>query len=256
MASIKGTESIDSLITLLKAEKSPVVKEALIQALGSIQDRKVSAAVAPLLKDDATAPLAIRVLGSLGDPSAIPTLAAELKADRPTVRQAVIKTLGEIDSADAVPPLLDCYPSANDAEKVLIIASLNRHGDPRSFPLLIRELQDPKVYPAVRRRAALALGSMVAQEAIEPLVKIILNTAEDNGLRLTCIQALANYSERDDYAIAGLIGVMADKRMAEPAALALSRITRRYFGTDKTKWENWFHQWRQERDKSGAPVAH
>ena len=111
----------------------------------------------------------------------------------------------------------------------------------------VRELTNTDTYPALRRRSALALGNLGARPAIPILVKVMLNTAEQAGLRLTCVQALGKFSDRDDAAIAGLIGALGDKRLADTAAISLSRVTKRFFGTNKTKWEEWFQKHRRKR---------
>ena len=201
-------------------------------------------------------PSAIRVLGMVGGPAVVAPLAKKLDEGKLTSHRAVIEALGNIRHPDAAAALVKFYPKANDAEKVDIFRALSTHPHPAAIELMTGQLRDVKVYPAVRRRAALSLGNLRATAAIPALSKALLNTTEDENLRLTCVQALGNFSDRDDAAIAALIGALADKKMADEASLALNRVTHRYFGADKEKWTEWFQQWVQTRDTGGTGVGH
>ena len=196
--------------------------------------------------------------GTGADPpgtAVIPPLAKQLGEGNGVSRRAVIQALGSIRQPESAVVLIQFYPKANDAEKVDILAVLSVHPHPDAVTLMVNEMMNPKTFPAVRRRAALSLGTLRAQPGIAPLVKVLLNTGEAQGLRITCAQALSNFTDRDDMAVAGLIGALADKALAEEVSLALTRMTRRYFGTDKEKWAQWFQQYREERDRP-ARVAH
>jgi len=227
-----------------------VVRRTIEDTLGTMTDKqRVSVAVTTALEDETAAPSAIRVLGKVGGPGVIAPLAKQLDSPKASIRQAVIEALGNIYHPDVVPYLIKYYPKANDAEKGLILSALGNHPHADAMRLLIDELMNTKAYPALRRRAAHALGKLHAQHTIPVLVKVMLNTAEHTGLRLACVKALGNFSDRDDAAIAGLIGALSDRRLAETAALELNRITKRFFGTDKQKWEDWFEKFRTQRDR-------
>ena len=250
MVAMKGSDVINDLALMMKTEKSRLVRRTIEGALSEMADKqRVAIAVTALLKDETAAPSAIRVLGEVGGPGVIAPLAKQLDSPKASIRQAVIKALGSIHHPDVVPYLINYYPKANDAEKGQILSGLANHPHVEAMRLLVAELTGTKTYPALRRRAALALGNLRAQHTIPVLVKIMLNTAEPTGLRLTCAQALGKFSDRDDQAIAGLIGALADKRIGDTAALSLSRITKRFFGTDKQKWQDWFERHRSRRDR-------
>jgi len=248
MATMKQGEVIGELAQMMKVEKSRLVLKAIEGALAEMQDKnQVAVAVTPLLTDEAAAPAAIRVLGQVGGPGVIAPLATQLTSPKASVRLAVIKALGGIRNPDVVPHLIQYYPKANDAEKGQMLSVLANHPHPEALRLLVSELTNTQTFPALRRRSALTLGDLVARPAIPVLVKIMLNTTEQAGLRLTCAQALGKFSDRDDEAIAGLIGVLADKKIADTAAISLSRVTKRFFGTDRKKWEEWFQEHRRTR---------
>jgi HEAT repeat protein len=253
MAGVKRAEAIGDLVEMLKTEQNLLVKMGVEVTLAKMNEpERVAIAVSPLLKDENAAPAAIRVLGSVGGPSVIGPLAKELDSPKAGIRLAVIRALGSIAHPNSVPPLLAFYPKANDAEKVQILSAFSSQPHAGALKLMMGELENPKTYPAIRRSAALSLGNVVAKPAINLLVKITLDTTEDEGLRLTCVQALGKFGDHDDYAIAGLIGALADKKLAEAASISLSRITRRYFGTSKEKWTDWFQEWRQVRDRNAG----
>ncbi len=225
MALIRGEEVIGEFIEMLKTEKSGIVRSQIEDSLMKMQDaQKVVVAVGPLLKEPDAEASAIRVLGAVGGPAVIAPLAKQLDQGRASSRRAVIRALGSIRAPDSAKALVAFYPKANDAEKVEILGVLSIHPHPSAIALMIAELGNLKTYPAVRRRAAMSLGALKATDGIRPLVKVLLNTAEADGLRITCAQALGDFSDRDDQAIAGLIGSLPDKKVAEESALALNRI--------------------------------
>ncbi len=255
MGMIKQDAVVPEFIEMLKTEKSLIVRQQVEQALQRMPNAQaVVTAVSPLLNLPESESSAIRVLGAVGGPAVIAPMAKQLetKTDK---RRVLIEAIGMIRSPDAAKALIAFYPKADDAEKVQILGVLASHPIVESVTLLVSELENPKTFLAVRRRAALSLGMLKAPGGIHPLVKILLNTAEDDGLRRSCVGALANFGDHDDDAIAGLIGCLPDKKLAEDAAVALNRITRRYFGTDKQKWAEWFQEWRRTRDSSGG-VGH
>ena len=189
--------------------------------------------------------MAIAVLGMVGGSSVIEPLAKELENENSRIRRAAIETLGRIADPKVVPTLIAYFPKADEAEKGMVLTALSHHFHPDVVKLMLSLLADVETYSALRLKSALGLGNLRAREAVRLLVGIMLNTAEPTGLRLTCVSALGKFSKDEDYAIAGLIGALADERLAEAASMALSRITRRYLGADKARWEKWF---REERD--------
>ena len=250
IAVAKPDLALSELVAMLKTEKSALVRAQIEASLGRMPDpQRVVVAVSPLLKEPDAEASAIRVLGVVGGAAVIPPLAKQLTEGKASSRRAVIQALGSIRRPESAAALVQFYPKANDAEKVDILGMLSVHPHPEAVALMISEMDNLKAFPAVRRRAALSLGNLRAPQGIAPLVKVLLNTAESEGMRITCAQSLSNFTDRDDAAIAGLIGALADKKIAEEASLALARMTRRYFGADKDKWTQWFQQWREERDR-------
>ncbi|HUV39192.1 MAG TPA: HEAT repeat domain-containing protein [Planctomycetota bacterium] len=251
MAALKKDEVIGDFVEMLKVEKVRLVRTTLEEVLTEMKETdRVVVAVSPLLKDPATAPSAIRVLGKVGGSRIVDLLGEQLGSDKAAIRLAVITALGDIPNPKAAEYLLAYYPKAkNEAEKGRILSAFGKHPHPAVVKLLIDELENPETYPAIRRRAALVIGTLKAKPGIKPLVDIMLKTSEHHGLRVTCTQALGNFGDRDDYAIAGLIGALADDKLREIAALSLNRVTDRYFGTNQEKWTEWFQEWRRTRDR-------
>jgi len=215
MGVMKKEGVIDELVEMLKTEKTYVVRGTIEQVLGNeVSKDRVALAVSPLLQDEKTAPSAIRILGKVGGPRVVTPLAEQLKSPRAPVRLAVITALGAVKVPAAAEHLVAYYPQAKDvAERNRILAALSHHPHVKAVELLVTELVNPKTFPALRRRAALSLGEMKAKPGIRALVSVMLNTTEHHGLRLTCVQALGAFGDRDDPAIAGLIGALADAKL-------------------------------------------
>jgi HEAT repeat protein len=250
IAVLKGSDAIPELVQMLKVEKNPMVRSAVEAVLARLPDKtRVALAVSPLLQDDTAAPSAIRILGAIGDPAVIPPLSKLLDSPKASVRQAAVRALGDLKNPNAVPPLLAFYPKGNEAEKVQILAALANHPHPAAVKLMTDELENPKTYAPLRQRAALSLGALAAPSAVTTLVRIMRDPAEQEGLRLTCVHALGNFSDRDDDAIVGLIDALSDKSLADAAAISLSRVTRVYLGTSSEKWTEWYQRWLKERGR-------
>jgi HEAT repeat protein len=248
VAALKQEDALPDLVPMLKGESGYVVQRSLVGALTGMKNTaRVVIEVTPLLKDETAAPMAITILGTVGGPEAVPPLAQGLKSEKAAIRQSSISALGAVRQQGAVAPLIQFYPTGNDAEKDAVLAALANYPLPETVKLLLDEFRNPKTYPALRRRAALSLGNLATGDAVEPMVKVMLNTAEHAGLRLTCAQALGKF-RGDGHAMAGLIGALADtdKGLVDTAALSLANITGRFFGTDKAKWEAWFRSSRSQ----------
>jgi HEAT repeat protein len=253
MVQLKGEDAIPELIEMLRTEKSNAVRAQIESVLSNApRPEIVAAAVTPLLKDPDAEASAIRVLGATGGPGVIAPLTRQLTEGKASTRRAVISALASTRRPEAAKALVEFYPKASDAEKVDILAVLSGFPEPGVVDLMIRELSTPKTFAPLRVRAALSLGILRAKDGIMPLRVVLLDLTEPDGLRLTCATALGNFSNRDDDAVLGLIGALADKKIAQSASLALSRITNQYFGVDQAKWKTWFDNWVATRDQPKA----
>jgi len=253
IAMLQGSDATPELVQMLKTEKTPMVQSAIEGVLARLPDKtRIALAVSPLLQDDLAGPSAIRILGVIGDPAVIPPLSKLLDSSKASVRQATIRALGDLKSPSVVPPLLAFYPKGNDAEKVQILSALASHSSPDVIKLMTSELENPKTYAALRQRSALSLGALVARPALPTLVRVMRDPAEQDGLRMTCAQALGYFSDRDDDAVTALIDALSDKAITDAAAVSLSRITHVYLGTSKDKWAEWYQRQRAPK----PPPAH
>lgn len=147
LAKIRGKGVVSQLLPLLKQEQSPVVRLAIIEALGACGDRTALEPLVAIKQDpgeddkikigatfaidrvtggeqpavdqlveyliDSKHPHtrieAARTLGKLGDPRAITPLIAALEDDRVFVRKMVIKALVEFGDKRAVDPIIDAF---------------------------------------------------------------------------------------------------------------------------------------------------
>ena len=130
---------------------------------------------------------AIRVLGTIGDREAGPTLAAVLgvASDHET-KLALIEALGSVGGPMAVPPLAETYRSADWRLRAKSASALGEIGDPSVNSELAAGLEDANWW--VRRNSAAALtelpgGVILLMEAIG---------AEDEFARDAAAEALAH----------------------------------------------------------------
>ncbi len=238
---IQSPQSIETLILLLQ-DKVPGVREEAgraIQAIGeasvpklleTLQDHnwrirlravealallKPQEAVGPLmtvvLKDSDTAVRqdAVRALGQIGDPRAIPLLLSSLALNTPSLRLPAIEALGQIRSTEAVSTLIalvNSLPTEAYEDRMegctdpqykedlppleAAIKALAKIRDPQAIPTLIQALQSTLLRP----EAAEALAQF-GQDAVNPLLKLLKTTKNDN-LRRHVLESLSHLGWR------------------------------------------------------------
>lgn len=134
----------------------------LCHALESERDRRVRES-------------AVLALGRLGDPAALPALAAAgMREEHPSVRLALLETLRSFHDRSAVPVFLRLLDDDKRNTRLRAIRALGEIGDSRAVRPLILLLEDHD--PSVRGAAAHALSKIGDPAAIAPLSDAIAKT--------------------------------------------------------------------------------
>jgi HEAT repeat protein len=116
---------------------------------------------------------AVRGLTALGAATEGGLLAALADSDR-QVRLNAALALGRLRTAAAVEPLLArCREDGDPEVRGGAAEALGRIGDPRAVGALVGQLTGAESHELDRRGAAVALGSLRATEAVEPLLKLL-----------------------------------------------------------------------------------
>lgn len=145
-----------------------------------------------LAKNDISPPVqavTATALGNIGGISAIPLLAelTNYNSGDGEVARAAIMALGEIDSSQAVPPLLTALNSANPERRLdAIHAFRERGGSEAGIALQWMAAADPEA--KVVQAALDSLARMSSRESIYSLLELTVDPAS----RDLCIMALAN----------------------------------------------------------------
>jgi len=108
-----------------------------------------------------------------------------------------ILLLGRLKDRRALPILLDALNKRKDLQgRLTVINALGELGDQEAVEPLLRILVDDKEFPGPRMAAARALGKLGDARAVEPLLQILRDEKEDNGVRRDAASALGTFRER------------------------------------------------------------
>jgi HEAT repeat protein len=151
-------------------------------------------------KDTSIRIAAAEALGALRDPLAVEHLIVALKDENPGVRRACILALEIRGGVKVVEPLVAVLQDLDPDVRAAAAHAVYR-----------RLMTDPD--QDARRGAATALGLMRAPDAVEPLVKAIMDS--DEGVRVASIRALQAIG--DTQAIVPLIIVLAHEQVRQKA---------------------------------------
>ncbi len=190
-----GPEAIPYLAEGLGSD-DPVQREHVVAALGTLQASGQVEAIAGLLADRSFARryVAAWALGEIGQPQGLPALIRALSDDNAAVRRYATRALIKYNR-EAVAPLLEALPAADDVAAAALIRVLGDIGDRRALPALLErstgthraevfaalgKLKDPTAEQAlidgladpswsVRMNAAMALGPLGTEHAVASL---------------------------------------------------------------------------------------
>jgi len=227
---VLGRSRDRSVLPLLEKalnEDQPLVRLAASGALyhmGRIdmwdQVRKAATVVHP--EERATA---LRLLGELKDPRALPVLVEAMKDPQPSVRGAAVSALGDLGDAHAVPQLEEALQDTIPAVRTSAAISLGELGHRTASPALRRALSDTN--PVVQ--AAVVSALLRLEEPIEVVMPSIggLTHHNDPGTRSAIAKALGRaHGENRESAVAVLSELLGDPipRPRIAAARSLGQI--------------------------------
>jgi len=210
------------LIRALDYDRDAEVRRQAAEALGSMGDEQALAPLIFRLNDDdlAVRTAAARALGQIGDPRAVEALTALVEQEPEELASVAAQALGAIGSADATPTLIAALVDQDPSLREVSSQALAQIGAGAAFALL-RKLDETEgeVREAVREtlrrmgpeavndlalqvgdrrnlertKAALVLGEIGNERAIEALVKALNST--DLHVLPSVMKALANIGE-------------------------------------------------------------
>ena len=153
-----------------------------------------------LFKDAAVRMAAADALAPIKDPIAVDPLAAALKDDNPGVRRACVGALAARGGLRVVNPLVAALQDSDPSVRSAAAAAVYR-----------RLMTDPD--QDARKATVTALGRVRPPDAVEPLIKAIMDA--DEGVRVAAIKSLEAVG--DIRAIPSLVVVLAHEQVRQKA---------------------------------------
>lgn len=222
-----SSESVGALVAVL-GDANADVRLAAVQALGSLQDPAVIAALAKALREDSDARVrqaAANALGQIDDPRAVPHLIEALRAERqPKVRVEIVEALQELDDPRAVQAILPFLRDPSAEMRRAAVSALHEFEDSSVVPALVALVRDPDVQ--VRREVAHALDQFDDAVTLDPLLTLARDS--DAEVRVAAIEALDSF---DDSRVLGPLTAA----LADPSAEVRARAANALGGIDGLK---------------------
>jgi HEAT repeat protein len=212
---------LDRVIEALSDQNSNV-RAAAVRALGESASERAVAPLMGVLRDETSTfrPQAAASLARLG-PVAMPSLIRALKDPKPSVRQLVAQSLGEIGSKEAVQALIELITTDQSGARPEAIEALGKIGDPAAIAPILSVLHSGSV--AVRKRAVAALAKFRDPRALDAMTAALADQNEE--VRQSAASGLGEIG--DEHSIAPLER-LADKDTSSDvraaAAQAIERI--------------------------------
>jgi len=178
LGEIGSHASVEPLVQSLKA--SSWTRCSVAKSLGQIGGAEAARALQQLTRDDDPMVVftAVEALGSVRDPAAIESLLPLLKHENQLIVNKAIASIEQIE--DDIPP--DVW---------------NRLRGQISVDSIVALLRDPAA--TLRHRAAALLGQIGAEEAVKPLVHVLLadENREDDEIRELAIRSIVSLAPQD-----------------------------------------------------------
>jgi len=222
---IEAGGDVVSALVLALADGEEIVRLAAAQALGQLGPLAMEAAPALALvledeeEDEEVRVAAANALGAIGPDAeeGVSALAEALKDESSPVREAAAWALGDIGpgATDAVPALIEVVESEAEEQRV-------------------------------REAAVRALGRVRprADDVVSVLVRLLEDEGEDWVIRGLAAEGLGRIGPEAMEAVPALIAALGaesdDVRGA--AARALRSITGQDYGSDATRWQEWWEE--------------
>ena len=205
---IKG-DSHDALVTLLLSKGAAGRASALARSRSQVRRARGAHRLGALAQADAVSQLlgllhdhaflvrrtAVRALGQVGDPIAVPPMLDAVTAD-PRLSRDVLAAVGRTGPAAA--PMLrrelmrSLSEPVDNRRAALTAVGLGVLGDVAAAPLLTVALED-RDQPGLAVASADALGALGAPESVEPLLRAMVDP--DPQLRIAAARALGGIGD-------------------------------------------------------------
>jgi HEAT repeat protein len=158
---------------------------------------------------------AMESLGTLGDASSVPLLAALTRSPVSDLVRTAIAALGTMRRLDALPPLLAALESPDPAQRIDVLRALGASG-PADAVAVVQRLATSDIGPGVAKTAVETLGRISGPEAITALVSLCASPS----LRADCVKALSRIADgNEEFVGHGLNDPRPDVRLAVVDAL-------------------------------------
>ena len=165
-------------------------------------------------------------LGQVGDSSIVTSLAPLLATDKEVfVRKAVAYALGRLSGSASTTALLAGLKDKDPEVRGASAVSLGEHGDPATTAPLISALSDKK--PFVRARAAAALGLIGAAAATAvPTLIALLKSDEEAEVKRQIATALGSIGDRSALPALHAVAADSDPYLSSAARVAIKQLNR------------------------------
>ncbi|MDW8106717.1 MAG: HEAT repeat domain-containing protein [Armatimonadota bacterium] len=217
-----GAQSVPGLLELLRTKEDEGLRLDAIAALGRIGDRRATEAILPFLNlPPEKRRVVLAALGSIADPRTEAILVRALRSaeEDPDARAQVALGLGKLGTPSALRALQGALAELNLTVANAAALGLQRAGV-RALPYLAEAARHPE--PAVRQRAADALGGIADAQAVRLLASLL----RDPDVRVARAAAAALGTVRHPEAVPELVRALkhTDGGVVQNAARSLAQI--------------------------------
>lgn len=184
-------DAIPTLITILQTAADEELSMMSAEALANLG----SAAIAPLtklLEAPSTRLFAVQAMAKIRHPATIAPLLTVVNDPQPAIRATAIETLGSFHDSHVLPVLVEALTDPAAVVRRAAVANLGVQPDSTVNPDLVNQLTDRlwDLNLDVCQQAAIALGRIGTDAAVEALFRVLKSPHTPDPLRLETIRAL------------------------------------------------------------------
>lgn len=221
------------LLELLKSSRSPKLRIAVLDFLGSLEWKDAESVALSIVEDRDNqdgdlVSSALSYLAAVRSKEAMKSAEAIIKEDNKKLLPAVVKLMGRAGGEEEVKLLLDWFDgdTATPALKEEAIKALGEIGSKSAAARLESFVQDSQGGKAARMFACAALGKIKSEGSVGPLVKASIDA--DPDVRTAAVEALGNFAAGSEDAKAAVVQALRDSyvkaRLAACRAVASARV--------------------------------
>ena len=191
----------DEQLKLLLTAQNGEMRRKAINALGRIQSARAKKLLIDLLNhdDDQVREHAIFWLGWNKEISAIPELRKAMKSDNINISLSALHSLEKMESSTITDIFLEdlLNPIIDERVRIEVARALGQINDVRASRILIKVVETVENSPYFRYSATLALSKYTKSKDINSLIKILVNSKEDDIVRAGIAKALGKLNAKD-----------------------------------------------------------